>query len=1450
MNGRRRLSSLFLVSLMLLSTLGGLAFVPAASASNETKSGVIVGTETWTGTHTLTGDVEVAEGAKLIINAGTTVNLPAGAFINVRGAICAGDSTCGATQGSTGSEVQLRWGTPANWSAQGRCYNANIQRWNTDAACGGGMVIRSTIDQAITGLSYVHFEKAYGYPIYSQSIQRSLYAALVFDGASLEADHLSFANINTSNVVAINAAAPTISDSEFTLGVDENEYKAASIQAYGAGLGILSTFEVRDSSFTGDTEATCGNQGGGFSVLYAEESYIRMDGLDISDNAYGVFLRRSSGWLENSNIDVLCNGLDTNGYKVTGEVEHTLYIDDNTFTTGEGAGITAYDGARVSASRNTISGASSGSGVAVRSSVVELHNNNIGPIAGFNGLWILGSSDVVAENNTIHDTTMEPVILGEYHFRDQGWSVPAPSENRMYFANNIIENSTGTCTSQWMYGGDFNCPAIHVFMASATIENNVVRNNGGDALRVNGGIVNVQDNTMEAGEFAVRIFQFDDTYGNKYGSIGYFSGNTWTNATQVYNITESRVTVQSEYIPDPGGNFAYPIMLAWEGAECPYVTDECLQLPVSSTMPPRGMPLAIELVTNSTVFSFADLQNFDTSKVYVQNQNSEWGSQVRQGELVRYQVKAKGSNVADATVVIRDATGLPLYELETDAFGFTDAVSLPSDFLLDRNWNHRVGDTGVDVPGTPAVESIDENSCADGYDNDGDTKVDTSDEDCANGGREMAFYTVEAYKFGKGTKSFSFTLSGGVDDIINLDNTRPSIVVNEPDGSSFATTVSISGAAWDGQAGSGSPGEYVNDIVAYESQFGVVKRVEVQPPGSTSWYTATDTSGAGGEITKDNHPYKTWTFDWDLSGHPEGESDVTFRVRATDGLDESPIESRKYKLNLVPPTLILNEPLDGTTHRDGDVLFSGTASDPYAGVQGSDIQHIWFNITGPNNYFSHTKVTGQTAWEYTWLFEELPSGEYTFDVWASDSDFCIDWPVGCNVESRTLTIENENSPPFVTVDILDEDGDIVADGDILRASEFSKLQGGALDNDGEVTRVEIRIFDLASGIEMTNDEITVTQFLSNGAWQAFWDTSDLVHDQQYEIIVVAYDGEDYSDEVRMRVRIDNPIDRENSSPVFNGSNFPQTVTIFCDQNSNSQDRCGNGAAIDLASFFSDADIDSTLLIYDIYNDPSTFEDDSYGSYIRITAEGVAIYNPMDAMAQTTTEISEWSLQSVMFEARDEYDSVAYSFLVDYLVRPVVFDVEKVSTDSYLDTNTPVTFRGTGLPGSTVEALFLGGQRINQTRVAADGTWEMDITMANFNSDQIKDIRFEMDSQSPVSQGVYTITPAAAADEGMSTLLVVLAVLVAVVVLAAVVLVFFVEFEEDLAQSDEEGETAVEEDPYAWAKKSTPEIPAQQTTAAQPAAQAAAAPASQHPGWLWDAAANQWVPDPNYTPPNQ
>ena len=59
-----------------------------------------------------------------------------------------------------------------------------------------------------------------------------------------------------------------------------------------------------------------------------------------------------------------------------------------------------------------------------------------GSAGGWNGFWIYGEADVSAENNTIMDTGKEPVLIGEYHYRDQGWNVPSPSKARIYFANN------------------------------------------------------------------------------------------------------------------------------------------------------------------------------------------------------------------------------------------------------------------------------------------------------------------------------------------------------------------------------------------------------------------------------------------------------------------------------------------------------------------------------------------------------------------------------------------------------------------------------------------------------------------------------------------------------------------------------------------------------------------------------------------------------------------------------------------------------------------------------------------------------------------------------------------------------------------------------------------------------------------------------------------------------
>ena len=184
---------------------------------------------------------------------------------------------------------------------------------------------------------------------------------------------------------------------------------------------------------------------------------------------------------------------------------------------------------------------------------------------------------------------------------------------------------------------------------------------------------------------------------------------------------------------------------------------------------------------------------------------------------------------------------------------------------------------------------------------------------------------------------------------------------------------------------------------------------------------------------------------------------------------------------MVAPSLILSEPLDGSTHRNGNVLFSGTASDPYSGTWGSDIQNIWFDIAGPNDYTSRFPIEGSTSLKYNWDFSDLPSGQYVFKVWASDSDFCVSNYTGCNYEQRTLTIDNENVAPFVTLSTPSDTATVRADRETI-------IQGGALDTDGAVTRVEITIFDLASQTELFNGPNPVTSFASNGAWQTTWDT--------------------------------------------------------------------------------------------------------------------------------------------------------------------------------------------------------------------------------------------------------------------------------------------------------------------------------------------------------------------------
>ena len=268
MSRKNQTKSVSLVMLYMMSLMLAMVSVPSVMAVNETTQGTVTGTETWSGTMNLQGDVTVAEGAKLIVNAGTTVNIPYGQFIDVKGAICIGDTACGASAGSASSQARFIWSQPSDYNKAGRCLQNNSNVFNNpDAACGSGMVIRDTIDQAITSINYAHFENAYGYPIYVSSLQSLQYGALVFDGSSTTATGLSFTDINTSNVIAIDFASPLLTDSSFELGIDGQGYDAAAVRAYGAGAGILSTFEVKNSDFVG-ADADCGQQGGGRAVIY------------------------------------------------------------------------------------------------------------------------------------------------------------------------------------------------------------------------------------------------------------------------------------------------------------------------------------------------------------------------------------------------------------------------------------------------------------------------------------------------------------------------------------------------------------------------------------------------------------------------------------------------------------------------------------------------------------------------------------------------------------------------------------------------------------------------------------------------------------------------------------------------------------------------------------------------------------------------------------------------------------------------------------------------------------------------------------------------------------------------------------------------------------------------------------------------------------------------------
>ena len=1427
--GSIALTALFLTSILLSLVL------PAypVSASNETTSGTITGTETWAGTHTLTGDVTVAPGAKLIIQAGATISFPNGTHLDVRGSLCAGVASCGSSSNADASmKITLRWEAPLNSSANGECYGmseSNQEIWIDDPSCNEGVLMRSSIDLSETGMRYVTFDSPWGIPYYITAVSEFRYAALVLDGASPTLTNLEFMNVNTSSVLTTDLAQPTLAGGTFVVGSDASRsIVGPALQIYSSGSSIT-PFTLSDITLS-STNNGCGNRDRGRAAIWAEKSFVEINNAEITDGDFGFSLRTSAGSVTNSSANVNCNGIDVNGKKSIGSVYYDFEISDNVITTVQGSGITAYSGAQVTLTNNDIEGASQASGIAVYSSTASIHNNEIGPIGGYNGLWLTGSFDVIAENNTIFETGREPIVAGRY-------TQSSASASRVFLANNTISTQgAGACSSNTYWDGDFTCPAIHAFVTGVTMYDNVVNAGGtADGIRAVGSLLDIQRNVFNVPKSGAILRNFDSGYSEaeQYGTLGFFSENTWNGVEVTYNVTKGSITVQSEYIPSPPSG-EYPVLLDWpdqeawpangfQGSIVPTPVKNCANC---DNMTPRNFPLAVNMDNNSTVFTFANLSNLDLSKIKIETQPTHFAVQVSRAELVRFQTLIKGERVNDALLIVEDALGNDLYSIKTQSDGFTPWISLPSNFHLDFR-----GLGGGDNPDGFADDEY-EDSCSDGIDNDGDLTTDTNDNDCnySAGTREMSLYRYTAYRFGFGYYRGEFTLvDSSYQETVSLENLAPTVTVTQENGYSYRRIVNITGSAYDGQLAN----SYATDQLAQWDQRGYVHSIQIKDPFTNVWEdagNAVDTSGVGeGQVTRFNRPFSSWYYAFDMS-IIAGEGDYTFEFRAFDGIDYSPTVSKTFKLNTQPPTVFVTSPSSYSSHDGGSVNFIGTAQDSYGCPSecNKDVGLIYFQIEGPNfQVTTPVQSNDEGSWVWEWDFSGQPRdlATFTFTVWASDSDFCNGIIDECQPVVLTLSIDNSNSQPTISVNQPQA-------GSRISVSESTLLSGVARDFDGEVTRVDVEVKDVS------NDYITVHlasthEFSSDGEWELEWDTTQLRHDADYLIRFRSYDGMDFSSWAEVGIIADNPPDAGNNQPLFNPNEWVGEITLFCDTESSSANRCTT-AEIDLMEFFSDTDGDIQYI--SVFNDTSDSADDNFAIVINVGGDGLAYYNPAD-MFFYDPDIGSWTLIDVIFIATDSYGSKVNSLPISFTVVPIQFSIEPPE-ESWVELDGISVYSGVGLPGKQVTVL-IGGIPVNNTIVAEDGTWVLGIPASRIQGSSATP-QFSYSGDFTPGEPIQLGQPE---EEGSNWNKIALGVLIVIVLLGALAY-FLVEIEED---DDEYQKSPVSlstepdepDDPYAWAKADAPTpLP---ITEQSPQLERH----EDHPGWLWDPIKGEWVTDPEY-----
>ena len=197
----------------------------------------------------------------------------------------------------------------------------------------------------------------------------------------------------------------------------------------------------------------------------------------------------------------------------------------------------------------------------------------------------------------------------------------------------------------------------------------------------------------------------------------------------------------------------------------------------------------------------------------------------------------------------------------------------------------------------------------------------------------------------------------------------------------------------------------------------------------------------------------------------------------------------------------------------------------------------------------------------------------------------------------------------------------------------------------------------------------------------------------------------------IKIIADNPSDAGNNQPIFDSEGWLQEITLYCEIESQSQDRCTK-AEIDLNQFFTEIDNgqDLILSVFDDSSPEATF-DDNFALVINVGQDGIAIYDPI-SMFFYNPDISSWTLENVIFVATDPFGSKEISTPVTFTVIGINFEIDTPEITVVKDGES-VTFSGIGLPGKTVTAL-IDKVPANSTIVSSDSTWSLDIPSSRFD----------------------------------------------------------------------------------------------------------------------------------------